>query len=111
MTCTNEAGQQYLSCNGYAGNGRGLNNPDAQNQQNVGPLPQGRYVVGEPNNRRGPFTLPLIPGPGNNMFGRSGFLIHGDNAALNNSASEGCIVAPRYCRSRIPSGEVLSVVP
>ncbi len=113
MTCTNDAtGLQYLSCSGlYAGNGSGLNNPNAQNQHNVGPLPQGNYVVGAPNNRRGPYTRPLTPDPSNNMFGRSGFLIHGDNAAQNNSASEGCIVAPRDCRSGIPTGETLRVTP
>jgi len=112
LTCTNNTtGQQYLSCNGYAGKGPGLNKPSAQNQPNVGPLPQGDYTMGGPNNRRGPFTRPLMPDPGKNMFGRSGFLIHGDNAAQDNSASEGCIVVPRDCRSRIPTGETLRVVP
>ena len=112
LICTNDVtGQQYLSCDGYAGNGTGLNNPAAQNQPNVGPLPQGDYTVGDPNNRRGPITLPLTPDPGNNMFGRGGFLIHGDNAAQNHTASEGCIVAPRDCRSSIPTGETLRVVP
>jgi RHS repeat-associated protein len=112
LTCTHDAtGQQYLSCNGYAGNGPGLKNPNAQNQKNVGPLPQGKYTVGAPNNRRGPFTRPLTQDPSNNMFDRSGFLIHGDNAAQNHSASTGCIVVPRDCRSGILTGETLRVDP
>jgi hypothetical protein len=28
-------------------------------------------------------------------------MIHGDNQALNHSASEGCIVAPRFIRDQI----------
>ncbi len=112
LTCTNDTtGQQYLRCNGYSGRGPGLNNPAAQDQPNVGPLPQGDYTVGGPNNRRGPVTLPLTPNPNNNMLGRSGFLIHGDNAALNNTGSEGCPVLPRSCREGIPTGETFRVGP
>jgi len=112
FTCTNDiTGQQYLACTGYAGQGVGLNNPAAQNQQNVGPLPQGDYTVGARTRRRGPLTLPLTPDPGNTMYGRSGFLIHGDNPAQNNTASEGCIVAPPQCRAGIPTGETVRVVP
>lgn len=111
LTCTNDGtGQQYLTCNGYAGNGAGLNNPAAQNQPNVGPLPRGDYTVGAANTRRGAETRPLTPNANNNMFGRSGFLIHGDNRAQNNTASEGCIIVPRDCRSQIPTGETLRVV-
>ncbi len=112
LTCTNDCtGEQYLTCNGYAGNGNGLNNPDAQNQQNVGPLPQGDYTVGSANRRRGPQTRPLTPDPNNEMFGRSGFLIHGDNSSQNHTASEGCIIVPRNCREKVPTGETLRVAP
>lgn len=31
---------------GYAGHGSGLNNPAAQDQQNVGPIPTGTYSIG-----------------------------------------------------------------
>lgn len=111
FVCTNPAGQTYASCTGYAGNGSGLNNPAAQNQQNVGPIPQGTYTVGGTTNRRGPGTRPLTPDPANSMLGRSGFLLHGDNAARNNSASQGCIIIPPQCRSAVPPGEALIVVP
>ncbi len=112
LICTDDTtGQPYLSCNRlYAGQGAGLNNPYAQNQPNVGPLPQGNYIVGAPNESRGPETRPLTQVSGND-FGRSGFAIHGDNPALNYTASRGCIVAPRDCRAGIPTGETLSVVP
>jgi RHS repeat-associated protein len=111
FTCTNAAGQTYASCTGYSGNGQGLNNPAAQNQPNVGPLPQGSYTVGGTTNRRGPNTRPLIPSPSNNMYGRAGFLLHGDNAALNNTASEGCIIIPPQCRTAVPVGEAVVVRP
>jgi hypothetical protein len=112
LSCTDDnTGQQYLSCHGYAGFGPGLNNPGMQNVPFVGPPPQGSYRVGAPNNRRGPNTRPLAPDPRNEMFGRNGFLIHGDNPAHDQSASRGCIVAPSDCRSAIPTGETLRVVP
>lgn len=112
LTCTNDCtGDQYLTCTGYAGNGDGLNNSDAQDQENVGPLPQGDYTVGAATRRRGPQTRPLTPDSNNEMYGRAGFLIHGDNAAQNHTASQGCIIVPRNCRERIPTGETLRVVP
>jgi hypothetical protein len=41
-------------------------------------------------------------------------MIHGDNQALNHSASDGCIVAPRFIREQIRDGlsvcSVLEVV-
>ncbi len=111
FACTDDiTGQQYLTCSGYAGRGAGLNNPNAQNQRRVGPLPQGDYSVGAPTGRRGPMTFPLTPGPNNTMYGRGGFLIHGDNAAHNNTASSGCPVLPPACRAGIPAGEILRVV-
>ncbi len=112
FVCTNDiTGQQYLSCTGYSGSGTGLNNPAAQGQSDVGPLPQGDYGVGAPNQLRGPLTLPLTPDPSNTMHGRSGFLIHGDNPAQNNTASNGCIVLPPACRAGIPVGETVRVIP
>ena len=101
-----------LSCFGYSGIGEGLNNPAAQDRLHVGPIPRGYWMVGQPNTRRGPVTLPLNPVPGNNMDGRSGgFLIHGDNPKRNNTASTGCIILPRSCREGIPAGEAVMVLP
>jgi RHS repeat-associated protein len=110
LACTDPRGNLYLSCNGYAGNGPGLNNPNAQNQSNVGPLPRGEYTVGPSTSRRGPVTRRLTPNANNNMEGRAGFLVHGDNRRNDHSASEGCIIAPRRCREAIPTGETVRVV-
>jgi RHS repeat-associated protein len=111
FTCWNASGQIYASCRGYSGNGIGLNNPTAQHLQNVGPIPQGRYTVGGTTTRRGAGTRPLAPDPTNNMHGRAGFLLHGDNRAANNTASQGCIIIPAKCRGAVPPGETLVVVP
>jgi hypothetical protein len=89
---------------GYAGNGAGLNNPDACNQKMVGPLPTGKYeilgAVDKPESV-GHFALPLAPDPGNEMFGRGSFYIHGDNPAMNETASDGCIVTAHDVRFQI----------
>jgi hypothetical protein len=80
---------------GYAGHGTGVNNPAMQDQHDIGPLPQGLYamtaLIDSPHT--GLATIILEPDSGNQMFGRSGFRIHGDNAAANRTASDGCIIA------------------
>ncbi len=88
---------------GYAGKDAGKNNPAMQHVHNVGPLPCGLYEIGQPYNTKehGPYVLPLTPDPGNEMFGRGGFLIHGDNIQSPGTASEGCIIASKLTRLRI----------
>lgn len=88
---------------GYAGHGEGLNNPAMTNVHNVGPLPVGKYKIGqhEEGLSVGKFALPLTPDPSNEMFGRSGFFIHGDNPEMNHSASDGCIILGRPLRNDI----------
>src|SRR5579864_6316798 len=91
---------------GYAGFEAGKNNPAMQDQENVGPLPQGRYSIGAPQcvhspGPHGPFILPLTPDPANQMFGRSGFLIHGDSIVSPGLASHGCIIMGRIIREQI----------
>lgn len=91
-------------CYGYSGCGAGLDNPLSQHVQDVGPVPRGKYTIGAPVDTlsQGPFVLPLTPDQANEMFGRSGFLIHGDNHLRNHSASKGCIViSPVAVRERI----------
>ena len=90
---------------GYAGGdcGRspvGKNNPAYQNVPKVGPLPVGKYTFGTPvpQSHLGPFAIPLIPDPANEMFGRSDFYVHGDTTPSGN-ASEGCIIVPRSVRN------------
>ncbi|MFA6213532.1 MAG: tlde1 domain-containing protein [Candidatus Obscuribacterales bacterium] len=97
---------------GYAGgnvgqNPEGINNPAMQDKKSIGPIPQGYYTRGEVvlKSHLGPFAIPLIPDSDNQMFGRSGFYMHGDKADPPRSASEGCIIMPRavreeYCASK-----------
>jgi hypothetical protein len=91
---------------GYSGAGttmtaaNGRNNPALEAVHNVGPIPVGRYQIGKSfeHPHKGPVVMPLTP-VGHNALGRSGFLIHGDNA--QNNASEGCIILRRNFRDAI----------
>ncbi|CAM3967705.1 tlde1 domain-containing protein [Vibrio aerogenes] len=88
----------------YSGRGQGKNNPDMQDVKNTGPIPKGRYtIVGPPfkHPHTGMYTLRLQPDSNNKMFGRNGFMIHGDSKAHPGQASEGCIVVPFYIRKEI----------
>jgi hypothetical protein len=91
---------------GYAGNGPGLNNPGMQDVHNVGPLPVGWYTVGQAYHhpRLGPETMELEPDPENEMFGRSGFAMHGRRFIGDMNASEGCIVLDLPARHIVAMG-------
>jgi hypothetical protein len=102
---------------GYSGNGAALNNPAMESVQMHGPIPRGQWTIGDffhDPGGKGPVVAHLTPCDGMETFGRSGFMIHGDNHALNHTASEGCIVAPRFIRDQISAGlsvcNVLEVV-
>jgi len=88
---------------GYSGKGGCINQPDCQSVVGIGPIPQGRYRIGaaRTHHRLGPVCLPLTPDAGNDMFGRSGFYIHGDNRRGDRSASSGCIILGRVVRDLI----------
>ena len=89
---------------GYSGKGAGVNNPSMENVPGApgkpvaGPLPEGKYTMGkEQTNTTGSGhklanSMRLTPDAGNNMHGRSGFLMHG--GSWNLTSSEGCIVVP-----------------
>jgi hypothetical protein len=98
---------------GYSGKGKGKNNCEMQHVKNVGPIPRGLYTIGQAYNSQkvGPFALPLTPDPSNEMFGRSAFLVHGDNKT--GTASEGCIILGRMTRDMLNYSvdRVLKVVP
>jgi len=99
---------------GYSGFANGKNNPDAQSIHQVGPIPCGLYSMQAPHDSQthGPFVIPLIPNPENEMFGRDGFLIHGDSKHAPGTASLGCIIQARDVREKVwNSGDhVLQVV-
>lgn len=88
---------------GWAGQGKGLNNPAMQDQPGIGPLPEGLYTIGEPHDspHTGPYTMDLTPDPSNTMFGRSDFRIHGAAKVNPELSSEGCVVMPRAVREKI----------
>jgi hypothetical protein len=81
---------------GYSGAPEGKNDPSKQNIANVGPIPRGVYSIAEPHNsaKHGPFCLSLVPHERNEMFGRRGFLMHGDSKEHPGAASEGCVIMP-----------------
>ena len=88
---------------GYSGADDGKNNPSMQSVHDVGPIPQGSWIIGAPVNteKHGPYVLPLTPETGTTTFGRSGFLIHGDSIEHPGCASEGCIIMPPDVRHAI----------
>jgi hypothetical protein len=90
---------------GYSGTGDGRNNPDMQNVQAVGPLPQGTYTIGGAyqHPHLGPCVMNLDPKEGTETFGRSLFRIHGDNAAHN--ASHGCVILGPAIRHAIADSD------
>jgi hypothetical protein len=88
---------------GYSGFGDGKNKPDAEQIHQVGPIPCGSYAIGPPHDSQthGPFVLRLTPDPANQMFGRDGFLIHGDSVHAPGTASLGCIIQSRDVREKV----------
>jgi hypothetical protein len=95
---------------GYSGHQAILNNPTFQSEHDTGCLPAGRYTITSTDDEKGPLTHHLTPDPANVMFGRSGFLIHGDTSSTDHTASDGCIVAPRWTREIFVVGDVITVV-
>lgn len=93
---------QYV-VTGYSGFESGKNNPAMEDDENVGPIPQGLYLIMGPCNTvaHGPYVLPLVPDDDNEMYGRTGFLIHGDGIHDPGFASHGCIVLPHDVRVKI----------
>jgi hypothetical protein len=77
---------------GYSGRAEGRDNPAMAHVKARGPLPPGKYRFGAAyaHPRLGPVCMNLEPLPGTEVFGRSLFRIHGDNAT--NDASHGCLV-------------------
>lgn len=89
----------------YSGRGAGRNNPAYQDVIGTGPVPQGKFSISEAYETE---TLKhpvfrLTPHADQEMFGRMGFLIHGDNKDHN--ASHGCIVADHNIRLAVEGSE------
>lgn len=95
---------------GYSGNGEALNNPMMESVAGHGPIPRGLYEIVSWSGEKtytdhkgrvlGKQVAILMPN-GHNAHMRSGFLWHGDNAQMNFTASDGCIVSPRVTRDHL----------
>jgi hypothetical protein len=87
----------------YSGSSQAWDDPTREAEKGVGPIPAGTWAIGAPHDspHTGPFSLPLEPVAGTETFGRSGFLIHGDSAAEDHTASHGCLVCSRGARMAI----------
>lgn len=102
-----ETSQATWLGNGYSGKGKHRNNPMSSAIIGWGPIPKGWYTLEGPFNkyvndqghRLGNCVFRLVPDKDNQMFKRSGFLIHGDNK--NHDASEGCIVQGPSVREHV----------
>lgn len=95
----------------YSGFDEGLNNPAKEAIPNLGPIPAGLWTISGPpfSGEHGPYCLRLSPKAGTETFGRSAFLMHGDEVEHpgEHLASHGCIVADRVTRERVyQSGDV-----
>lgn len=89
---------------GYSGAGEGKNNSEMQSVRNVGPIPQGDWMIAGPpvsTPEHGPYVLRLTPKDETETFGRSGFLMHGDSKSAPGSASHGCVIMPRTVREQV----------
>lgn len=90
---------------GYSGYSFGKNNDADENISDIGPVPEGDYSISGPEDLaggpHGPYVLHLMAWVGNKMFGRSGFLIHGDSILKPGTASRGCIILNYVIRQLI----------
>jgi hypothetical protein len=93
---------------GYSGSPDAKNDPTKQDVSNHGPIPQGHYTIGAPfdSPTHGPYCLRLTAEIGNVMYGRSGFLMHGDKVGAPGTASQGCIIMPRTVREAVWKSQV-----
>jgi hypothetical protein len=104
-TLTNPAGLKIGA--GYSGNGPAMNNPADQSVPMHGPIPVGRWSIGSffTDPEKGPVVAHLTAAEGTETYGRSGFMIHGDNPARNHTGSEGCVILARPFREAIAASK------
>lgn len=97
---------------GYSGADQYVNQPLAESLEDRGPIPTGNYKIGDAYTHAscGPVSMPLEPDPENEMHDRSGFLIHGDTASQDFSASTGCIILSRTTREAIDASECRDLI-
>lgn len=89
---------------GYSGYGSLKNDPDMQGVSDLGPIPRDEYEIGaflDIHGGTNTNAVPLTPAPGNEMFGGSGFFVHGFNNANPGGASPGCIIMTLPTRQKM----------
>jgi len=87
---------------GYSGAPGHVNNPASQHIRMFGPIPRGWWKIADPirHPKLGAVAMRLAP-VGHDAFGRTSFLIHGDNSRRNRTASQGCIILDLLARQII----------
>ena len=93
-----------ISKRGYSGVKGSQFQHNKQNVKDKGPIPVGKYtLIGGPfkHHKTGVYTIRLLPDPKNEMFGRDGFMLHGDSGDHPGEASHGCIVFPKNIRKNV----------
>ncbi len=99
-----------VDAGGWAGQGEGFNNPFAEGQKGIGPLPQGFYDLGQPEHTHlGNPSFPLIPWPETRDYieslGRDpdSFILHAWNPKRLLLSSEGCPIVSLQSRLELAS--------
>jgi len=101
--------QNGQSISAYSGDQSHYNEAQYQQLSAQGPLPNGYYKVASCGSHIGPHSCALEPINGTNTYGRSGFYIHGDNAQMDHTASEGCIIVGPSMRQNVEAGDTVYV--
>jgi hypothetical protein len=85
---------------GYSGHPPYVNDHSAEGLVAHGPLPCGRYEIGEAHEdgHLGPVVMRLTPVPPFDALGRTLIDCHGDNDQQNHTASDGCLILARFLR-------------
>lgn len=104
--------QDCETIKGFGYSGVALNDVHKENISNVGPLPHGSYTITKvyDDAARGRHTCVLTPASTNKMYGRSGFLIHGDTPSESHNASDGCIIMPLWIRTQFKVEDEIEVL-
>lgn len=97
----------------YSGAPGHINDARSEAVVGKGPIPIGVYWCLAPRRHPtlGPVAIPLDPAGSNEMFGRSGFYIHGDNVKQDRSASQGCVICNATTRAKFMKGDLFVVLP
>ena len=97
----------------YSGKGTSRDRLEDVGLTGRGPIPPGLYRCLDPRDypTLGHWAVPLKPHFTTQMYGRSGFYIHGDNGSADFSASRGCVILNLAARQHIRGGDIFVVLP